>query len=117
MHGTGHSLGAGVCVLLSLMMRYGTNENLPLFINDDRQFKAFAIAPPACIEREFALRINEEVSSFLTAIIYGYDIVPRLSFNGVVQTRAAINKLLQECVQVWCSPYDSVHCCSFNMFS
>merc|ERR1719295_2181454 len=32
----GHSLGAGVCVILSLMMRYGTNENLSLFINEDR---------------------------------------------------------------------------------
>ena len=93
---TGHSLGGGSTVLLSMIFRYGKHENLKYFINDNRKFKAYAIAPPSCIDREFALKKKEEMSEFLTCVIYGHDMIPRLSFNGLVSTRAAINILLTQ---------------------
>eukprot|EP01083_Nonionella_stella_P069654 185807_1 len=109
----GHSLGAGVCVILSLMFKYGVQNDtnhLSVFVNARRKLKAFAVAPPSVIEREFALRIQDEVSQFLTCIVHGYDIIPRLSFYGVACTRAAINRLLMECVQTpWWVYEKSLH--------
>ena len=92
----GHSLGSGTTVLLSLIMKYGTNENLKYFINNDRKFRAYAIAPPSCVNREFAMSKNEEISGFLTCVVYGHDIIPRLSFYALIWTQAAISTLLNE---------------------
>lgn len=81
------------------MMRYGDQDrhkNLKYLINESRKFRAYAIAPPSCINREFALKKENEIKEFLTCVIYGHDLVPRLSFGGLIQTKAAITILLSQ---------------------
>lgn len=110
-------IGAGVTVLLTLMFKYkyehmNNNENndeekyndknlfsiLKLFCNN-RKFHGYAIAPPAPIERLFALKIANETSSYLTSFIYENDIIARMSWRGVCQTRSSINRLIKYCHQ------------------
>ena len=48
---------------------------------------------------------HDEISEFLTCVIYGHDIVPRLSFNGLILTKAAITVLLSELAETDNGPW------------
>ena len=90
------------------MMRYGDQDrhkNLKYLINDNRRYRAYAIAPPSCINREFALKKQDEISEFLTCVVYGHDLVPRLSFNGLISTKAAIKILLSQLAETDNGPW------------
>lgn len=78
------------------MLKYGSHPDLQYFVNDQRRLRAYALAPPGVVDREFALAKQAEIAEFLTCVVYAHDIVPRVSFHALVWTRAAINILLQE---------------------
>ena len=74
----GHSLGAGVAAILSLLLRsrYPTHRCL-------------AFAPPGCVLTEGAARLLDA-----TSYVYDHDIVPRLSLHSMGNLRGDILNML-----------------------
>eukprot|EP01042_Synura_sphagnicola_P007128 gene7128-9128_t len=70
---TGHSLGAGAAVLLTLMLRHEYPE-----------VKCFAYGVPGSVVDETT---SLEMSSYVTSIILGNDLVCRLNFHSLVKLR------------------------------
>ncbi|ODM93660.1 Sn1-specific diacylglycerol lipase beta [Orchesella cincta] len=79
---TGHSLGAGTAALLSLMLR-STYPNL----------RCFAYSPPGCLVTEEAANFCE---SFVTSVIVGDDIVPRLSVPSFEKFKNDLIRAIKE---------------------
>ena len=121
---TGHSLGGGVTVLLTLLLTHGSeklrNEILENNIEEnenknendksnlqyfkDRDVHGYALAPPGVVCKKYADMIREESEKYLTCFIFSKDLVPRLSWVGIIRIRAAINRLLKICNKsVWFS--------------
>lgn len=75
---TGHSLGAGVGAVLSLMLR-----------NRFHALQCLCFSPPGCV-------MSEGISShdFMTSYILDSDIVPRLSLHSVVSLRNDVLKMI-----------------------
>lgn len=61
---TGHSLGAGVAAILSMMFR-------PLYPN----VKCYAFEPPGCT---VSLNVAVECEPYVISIVHGNDIIPRV---------------------------------------
>jgi len=107
----GHSLGAGACAILALWLydKYPT-------------LKCYPYSPPGCVFSENAAKFCE---SFMTSVILGEDVIPRLSLPNLAKmkqetVRRAVliqqNKTLILCNGVFrcffgCGPFldDKVH--------
>jgi len=77
----GHSLGAGVAAILSLLLR-------PKF----PKVKCLAYEPPGCVfDRELA----EASKEWVTSIVCGVDVVPRLSWQNAKLFRSQLFEMLR----------------------
>ena len=72
----GHSLGAGVAVLLSLFLRKAYPD-----------VRCYAFGCPGATVDEVTAR---EVESFVTTVVLGSDVVPRMSFRGLADLREQV---------------------------
>ncbi|KAH9255589.1 hypothetical protein BASA81_006419 [Batrachochytrium salamandrivorans] len=73
---TGHSLGAGVAVVLSLFLR-------PVFPS----VRCTAFAPPGGV---FDYKLSNRCSPWVSSVFIGEDFVPRLSWHALFKLRAQI---------------------------
>uniref|UniRef100_A0A915PX22 sn-1-specific diacylglycerol lipase n=1 Tax=Setaria digitata TaxID=48799 RepID=A0A915PX22_9BILA len=76
----GHSLGAGVATLLTLLLRQSFGP-----------IRCFAYSPPGCVISENGLK---ETQKFVFSVYIGDDIVPRLSFQTVCKLKYDVIKSL-----------------------
>ena len=74
---TGHSLGAGVSVLLHLGIRAGKFQDI---IPSTIELKTIALAPPAVYK---ATEIPEHMTNEIIGIVQGNDCVPRLGLTNL----------------------------------
>uniref|UniRef100_A0A158R4X7 sn-1-specific diacylglycerol lipase n=1 Tax=Syphacia muris TaxID=451379 RepID=A0A158R4X7_9BILA len=79
----GHSLGAGVATLLTLLLKK-TYESI----------QCYAFSPPGCVISENGL---EETSQYVFSIVVGDDIVPRTSFQTLHKLKYSIIDALIAC--------------------
>eukprot|EP01084_Bolivina_argentea_P199273 341009_1 len=93
---TGHSLGAGVSVMLTLQLLMNTNNNIN-YVN--RQIHCYGIATPPTINELYANKIKELTEKHITTFIYNKDMVPRLQWNSIMKMKYAIIRLLTQCNQ------------------
>ena len=80
---TGHSLGAGTAVILAFILRlkyYGV--------------KCVSFGPPGGLLNPFASKLSTD---FVTSVVYGDDIIPRMSVNGYIKLRSKMKKALIRC--------------------
>ncbi|XP_065890020.1 diacylglycerol lipase-alpha-like isoform X2 [Dysidea avara] len=80
---TGHSLGAGVAAVLAVLY-HSRYENL----------HCYSFSPPGAL---FTLPLVEYSKPFITTIIYGSDIVPRMTFRGLLYLKRTMVNLLKQC--------------------
>lgn len=80
---TGHSLGAGTAVLLSLMLKSSYPD-----------LRCFAFSPPGCLVTAEAAVYCE---SFVTSVIIGDDIVPRLSVPSFERFKNNLIRAIKDC--------------------
>lgn len=73
---TGHSLGAGVAIVLSLFLR-------PVF----PQVRCLAFSPPGCV---FDWKLANHCSSWVFCIFVGKDWAPRISWHSLLKLRGQI---------------------------
>jgi len=86
----GHSLGAGVAILISLLFR--TEQ-----YKEWRFSECFAYGcPPIVYLTEEATRALDP-KRYISECNNGYDIIPRLSIHNVFKMRIALEKLLNSC--------------------
>jgi hypothetical protein len=76
---TGHSLGAGVAAMLTILLRQQVG------IEAAAQAKGYCFAPPAVVDATVA----DSCTGFVTSVVNGKDIIPRLSTG-------ALDRMLQE---------------------
>lgn len=81
---TGHSLGAGTAVILAFLMRLKYGNHV----------KCYAYAPPGGLLSPEAAAFSRD---FVTAVVIGDDIVPRLSMKSYVQLREEMKRVLVSC--------------------
>ncbi|CAM6084576.1 unnamed protein product [Calypogeia fissa] len=81
----GHSLGAAVGTLTSLILR----EQWP-------DLQCWAYCPPACMSLDLA----KECTSFTTSFVAAHDLVPRISLKSVEKLRSRINNFDWDEVEV-----------------
>lgn len=79
----GHSLGAGVASLLTLLLK----QSYP-------RMQCFAYSPPGCVISEAG---RQEMEAHVMGIIAGDDIVPRISFHSLYKLRESIDCELRAC--------------------
>lgn len=72
---TGHSLGAGVACLASLLIKLEIKTIHPWF----PEFSCVALAPPAVVSRSLAELLETDVLS----VVHGHDMIPRTSAANV----------------------------------
>lgn len=82
---TGHSLGAGVASVLAVLLR-------PLFPN----LHAYAMSPPGGM---FSASLATRSEAFITSVIVGKDIVPRLSFANMEHLKDQAMELIAASTQ------------------
>ena len=80
---TGHSLGAGAAVILAFILRLKTPG-----------VKCYAFGPPGALLNPQASRASMD---FVTSIVVGDDIIPRLSVNAYIKLRSRMKKALMSC--------------------
>lgn len=87
---TGHSLGAGVATVFTMLCLGESSNALALFQTTPttRRISCVAFAPPACVSLDLAQRYDHDV---ITSIIHEHDVIPRLSESNLMalQTRVA----------------------------
>jgi len=76
----GHSLGAGVAAILSVLLR-------PKYPN----LRCLAFSPPGCVMSE---NLADDVASFTTAYVVNDDIVARTSIEGFEELRDSILEMI-----------------------
>ncbi|VDO95874.1 unnamed protein product [Soboliphyme baturini] len=79
---TGHSLGAGVASVVSMLLR-------PLY----PKVMCFAFSPPGCVVSENAVPYTRE---FVFSIICGDDLVPRLSVSSLQALKMSVLDALEQ---------------------
>lgn len=80
---TGHSLGAGVAVVLSLFLR-------PVFPN----VHCLAFSPPGCV---FDWKLANRCSAWVSCVFVGKDYSPRMSWHSLFKLRGQILDTLRRC--------------------
>jgi hypothetical protein len=80
---TGHSLGAGTAVILAFLLRLK-------YVN----VKCFAFGPPGALLNPKASKMSKD---FVTSVVVGDDLVPRLSVNGYIKLRSKMKQALLAC--------------------
>ncbi|XP_054762727.2 diacylglycerol lipase-beta-like [Lytechinus pictus] len=80
---SGHSLGAGVAAVLSILLR----EKYP-------EIKAYAFSPPGGLINAEGVLYSQ---SFVTAVVLGEDIVPRMSMCTLKQLRDQLIEVIKSC--------------------
>ncbi|EED94359.1 predicted protein [Thalassiosira pseudonana CCMP1335] len=76
----GHSLGAGIAAMLSLMLR----QTFPLL-------RCLAFSPPGCV---FSEKTAEDTKEFICSYVLHNDVVPRLSYVALVNLRNDIIEMI-----------------------
>uniref|UniRef100_A0A0M3I9K4 sn-1-specific diacylglycerol lipase n=1 Tax=Ascaris lumbricoides TaxID=6252 RepID=A0A0M3I9K4_ASCLU len=84
----GHSLGAGVATLLTLLLKQSHSS-----------IRCFAFSPPGCVISESGLPETEEL---VFSIVVGDDIVPRLSYQTLHKLKYGIIDSLLACNSAKC---------------
>jgi len=90
---TGHSLGAGVAALFSVIMRSRFPDQL--IYADETRLKVIAFAPPPVLDHDSALACK----SFITSVVNNSDMIPRASLANLlvlVEFLEFINAKLEE---------------------
>ena len=77
----GHSLGAGCASVLAILLRH-----------DYPNIKCYAYAPPGCLVSKKTYEYSQE---FVTSLVMGKDIVPRLSEQNGHELKANLVRLLE----------------------
>jgi len=80
---TGHSLGAGVASILSLLLR-------PKFPD----LVCYAFSPPGCI---FSFPVAVYSRQFITTVVLGNDLIPRVTFRSLLYLKTQVTHLLMNC--------------------
>ncbi len=73
---TGHSLGAGIAVLLSLILRCDDNFN---FFRKE-SINCYAFAPPACVDFNLATRVGSWCTSLVMGVSFALEDSGRFVF-------------------------------------
>ncbi|KAK6012667.1 triacylglycerol lipase, partial [Ostertagia ostertagi] len=81
----GHSLGAGVASLLTLLLK----QEYP-------DVRCFAFAPPGCVISENGLH---EMEQHVMSIVSGDDVVSRISFHAMQRLRIKVAAELDACTK------------------
>mmetsp|Transcript_30084 Transcript_30084/g.30447 ORF Transcript_30084/g.30447 Transcript_30084/m.30447 type:complete len:589 (-) Transcript_30084:352-2118(-) len=95
---TGHSLGAGVAVIFSMILRSRIEE---LRMND-KKLKVLAFASPPILDYES----SKKCESFVTTFINNSDIIPRCSLSNLVLLMGFMQKVNQRLDEEGISPKD-----------
>ncbi|CAD5215322.1 unnamed protein product [Bursaphelenchus okinawaensis] len=74
----GHSLGAGVAALLTLLLKQGYPT-----------VRCYAFSPPGCVISEHG---QSEMESHVLSIIVGDDLVPRISYQSLMDLKESIDE-------------------------
>ncbi|ETO03657.1 sn1-specific diacylglycerol lipase beta [Reticulomyxa filosa] len=91
-------LGAGVTVVLAEFLQNG-RDNVFHKSYRNRPLRAFAFAPPPVFDENYCRARLSESEKYLCCFIHSKDVVPRLSWRGLVKIRASIPRLLQQCIR------------------
>ncbi|WKY03093.1 hypothetical protein Q1695_016414 [Nippostrongylus brasiliensis] len=81
----GHSLGAGVASLLTLLLK-----------QEHPEVRCFAFAPPGCVISENGLR---EMEQHVMGIVSGDDVVSRISYHAMHRLRVKVATELDACTK------------------
>ena len=76
---TGHSLGAGIATLISIMLKYDTRI----------ESRCVAYAPPPTLDCQAASKVD----GFVTAVVHNDDIIPRFNFSIIAANLEFLLKL------------------------
>ncbi|CAD6199347.1 unnamed protein product [Caenorhabditis auriculariae] len=79
----GHSLGAGVASLLTILLK----QQFPFV-------KCFAFCPPGCV---ISVHGQKEMQKYVMSIVTGDDVVSRISYQALHQLRIKVFKELRAC--------------------
>ncbi|EPB72470.1 triacylglycerol lipase [Ancylostoma ceylanicum] len=90
----GHSLGAGVASLLTLLLK----QEYP-------DVRCFAFAPPGCVISENGLH---EMEQHVMGIVAGDDVVSRISFHALQRLRVKVAAELDACTKAKIIPFPLV---------
>uniref|UniRef100_A0A1I7STQ4 sn-1-specific diacylglycerol lipase n=1 Tax=Bursaphelenchus xylophilus TaxID=6326 RepID=A0A1I7STQ4_BURXY len=74
----GHSLGAGVASLLTLLLK-----------QTDPDVRCYSFSPPGCVISEHGLA---EMESHVLSVIVGDDLVPRISYQSLMKLKKSIDE-------------------------
>ena len=109
---TGHSLGAGVTVLLGLFLLVNKTKNINYQKRiDSNTLHCYAFAPPPVVNTQFAQKFVQYSEKYMTTVIYGKDMIPRLQWLSITNVRSAVLRLLQHCNQSqWWVHRNAVNC-------
>jgi len=80
---TGHSLGAGTSVILAFLLKLKYSD-----------VKCYAFGPPGALLNQSAYNVSKQ---FVTSIVVGDDIVPRLSYVAYGNLRRQMKRTLRTC--------------------
>lgn len=97
---TGHSLGAGVASLLTVMLRNGLDER---GLRNAR-VKCYGFATPACVDRALA----EQAVGLVTSVVLHDDVVPRLTARSLRALMAELLRQRETCMRHWRDDLDAV---------
>jgi len=97
---TGHSLGAGTAALLAILLR-------------DREYPdvtCYAFSPPGGLISKDAMEASQ---SFMTSVVVGKDIVPRIGLHQLEMLRHQLTQTLHQSQQAkWKTISSSFPCCN-----
>ncbi|KAG1699836.1 Sn1-specific diacylglycerol lipase alpha [Nymphon striatum] len=94
----GHSLGAGTAAILAILLR-----------NEYPTLHCYSFSPPGGL---LSLPLAEYTKSFITSVVVGKDLVPRIGLHQMEQLRTEmINSIKTSCDPKWKVIASSVMCC------
>ena len=101
---TGHSLGAGTSVILAFLLKLKYSD-----------VKCYAFGPPGALLNQSAYNVSKQ---FVTSIVVGDDIVPRLSYVAYGNLRRQMKRYdllyvqnVKEIVQFYHFPFRTLRAC------
>merc|ERR1712080_130651 len=81
---TGHSLGAGASITLSLLLRKYPKKY--------RNVRRYPLAPPMSINQKF-ISSHPQLFKHITCICFEKDVIPRLSVQSILSLRSEMKLL------------------------